>query len=82
MKVMMTIRAAQPPTVEQIRQKLGLSHTDVDQDFGVVEIDPDDQLYAFMVEEQKATQVSGTSGWEIKGPYSNPRIAPFGPPQE
>ena len=81
MKVMMTIRANVPPTLDELQKQLGLADADVDQQFGVVEIDPDDHLFSFMVEEHKAAQVSEQSGWEVKGPYSNPRIAPFGPVQ-
>ena len=81
MKVMMTVKADGSPTLKGIQQRFGLADSDVDQQFGVVEIDPQDHLFAIMIEEDKASQVSKNSNWEVKGPYSNPRIAPFGPPQ-
>ena len=78
-KVMMTLQWPHAPTVEEICGKLGLAKTDIDGDFGVVEVDPDDHLYTFMVDEQKASEIAQNTA-DVEGPYANPRIAPFGPP--
>lgn len=76
-KIMMTIRSDQPPTLADLRQRFGLGERDVDESFGVIEVDPVERLYTFMVEEAKARALQGEP--EVSGPYSNPRIAHFGP---
>lgn len=81
MKVMMTFRSDSPRTLQEIQQQFGLADAEVDHEFGVVEIDPEDHLFAFMVDENKAAQVSSDPNWSIKGPFSNPKIEPFGPPR-
>jgi len=81
-KVMMTIgTAGRSPSVEDIKQQFNLDDDEIDPDFGVVEIDPDANLYTVLVEEQAAAKVQPTREWTTAGPYANPRIAPFGPPE-
>lgn len=63
------------PTLEQIANRFGFDKKDLDEDFGVVEIDPQDNLYSILVEENAV--VPKEEG-DIKGPFSNPRIEPFG----
>jgi len=63
------------PTLEQVAQKFGFEKKDLDEDFGVVEIDPQDNLYSILVEE---TAIVPKDKENIKGPFSNPRIEPFG----
>jgi hypothetical protein len=77
----LTVRTQLPPTIEDLQRQFKLADADVDRDFGVVEIDPSDHLYAFMVDQSKAGQVTNDGSWDVKGPYSNPKIEPFGPPQ-
>ncbi len=62
------------PTLAQVAKKLGIEKKDIDEDFGVVEIDPQDNLYSILVEET-AVVLKDTKG--IEGPFSNPRIEPF-----
>jgi len=62
------------PTLEQVAQKFGFKNKDLDVDFGVVEIDPQDNLYSVLVEE---TAIVPKDAKNIKGPFSNPRIEPF-----
>ena len=52
---------------------------EIDAEFGVVPIDPDNHLYTVLVDEQASARVAGQPG--VEGPFSNPRIEPFGPPQ-
>ncbi len=85
---MVTIRCpGQPPTTAEVRSRYGLDPDDLDESFGVVEIDPNDALYAVLVNEAAAATIRGaTTGeqdqpWESRGPFANPRIAPFGPPE-
>ena len=81
-KVMMTIRWPQgQPSLEQIQKLFSLSDDEVDRDFGLIEVDPAEHLFTFLVEEASAAKVQPGAGWSVSGPYSNPRIEPFGPPQ-
>jgi hypothetical protein len=81
-KAMMTIRpTGDVPTLSEIQRQFGLTDDEVDHDFGVVGIDPSDRLFTFLVEETAARKVSSTDRWDIEGPYANPRIEPFGPPE-
>ena len=80
---MVTIRAADnPPTIEDLRRRYALREDEIDASFGVVEVDPADHLYAVLVEESAAAKIQPSESWTVEGPYSNPRIQPFGPPEE
>jgi hypothetical protein len=83
-KVMMTIKSNHVPSLEELQKQFELQVDDVDQSFGVIEIDSEQQLYTFMIEESKAIQLKDRfcdQGWlEYSGPYSNPKIDTFGPP--
>ena len=85
-KVMVTIRSAGPaPTLEQVRARYDLAEGDLDERFGVVEIAPGQGLYTVLVEESAAAMITGGGAgdgeWEVSGPFANPRIEPFGPPE-
>ena len=81
-KVMVTIKATDAaPTTEAIQRRHGLADDEIDRDFGVIDVDPDEHLYTILVEERVVAKLTGDPGWEVRGPYSNPRIAPFGLPQ-
>ncbi len=62
------------PTLEQVAKKFGFDKKDLDEDFGVIEIDPQDNLYSILVEENAIVPEDEK---DIKGPFSNPRIEPF-----
>jgi hypothetical protein len=65
-------------SLDQVRRALDLSADEVDDDFGVVEVDPKEHRYAVLVDEGAAARVPDAAG--VEGPFSNPRIEPFGPP--
>ena len=69
----------QEATVGQVAERLGLAPEEIDAEFGVVPIDPDNHLYTVLVEEQASARVAGQPG--VEGPFANPRIEPFGPPR-
>ncbi len=74
-KMLYTINwVGEKPTIKQVAQKFGFEEKDLDEDFGVVEIDPQDNLYSILVEE---TAVVPKDEKNIEGPFSNPRIEPF-----
>jgi hypothetical protein len=77
---MMTVKL--PPdkaTLAEVCRLLKLSPAEIDGSFGVVSIDPKQNLYAVMVEEKATQKLSRNK--RATGPFSNPRIAPFGPPK-
>jgi hypothetical protein len=81
-KVMMTLRSpAGPPSLAAIRERYGLRPEDLDERFGVVPIDPVDHAYTILVERDVVSRIVPGQGWEVEGPFSNPRIEPFGPPR-
>jgi hypothetical protein len=80
-KVMVSIVVRDgPPTPERIEQRFGLAAGAVDRSFGVIEVDDLASEYVILVEPETAERISSTGDWEVKGTFSNPRIAPFGPP--
>jgi hypothetical protein len=80
--LMVTIQAPEgAPDLESIKRRYGLADDEIDTDFGVVEIDPQDHSYTILVAEKAAKKVSSTDRWTVTGTYSNPRIEPVGPPE-
>lgn len=63
------------PSLEQVAEKLGITKGDLDEEYGLIEIDPEQKLYSVMVEE---SAVGERMSPDVKGPFSNPRIEPFG----
>ena len=81
-KLMITLQiAGKAPTIDDIQTRYGLTDDEIDKSFGVVEIDPEDSLYTILVEETAVAKVKPSEEIDVKGPYANPRIAPFGPPE-
>jgi hypothetical protein len=81
-KVMMSIQWPQgQPTLEGIKQLFSLSDDEVDREFGLIEVDPAEHIFTFLVEATSVAKVHPGPGWSVSGPFSNPRIEPFGPPQ-
>jgi len=75
-KVMVNLRLPKPLSVAEVRQQFGLDENQIDKNFGVVEIDPRENLYTVLVD-PSATSRLGQAGADYSGPYSNPRIATF-----
>lgn len=72
------------PRLEDVMSSYGLESGEVDEDYGVVEIDPADSSYVILVEESAMAKLEGSDESEQAdqgGTFSNPRIEPFGPPQ-
>jgi hypothetical protein len=79
-RVMVTLRLApEQATLEEVRQRLGLTPEEVDSAFGVVNISPAEHLYTILVDEAAAGRIAGAE--PVEGVYGNPRVEPFGPPE-
>ncbi len=73
-----------PPTLQEVCEKYGLRLDEVDAEFGVIAIDPEADLYTILVDETASWRIGGQGGSDAEGwqgPFSNPRIEPFGPPK-
>ena len=79
-KLMLTVKLEpEHATLEDARRRLGLEADELDPDFGVVNVDPEQDLYAILADERTAQKLSQQP--EVQGPYANPVIEPFGPPK-
>ena len=79
-KVMVTFEATQPPSIDDLKRRFGLTDGEIDEAFGVIEIDPDARAYTIRVEESAARRITGGAESSARGPFADPKIEPFGPP--
>ncbi|HEY7299519.1 MAG TPA: hypothetical protein VH684_16555 [Xanthobacteraceae bacterium] len=80
---LMTVTIPQgAPSIAAAAKQLGVKPEDIDAAYGVVPVDPGRGLYAVQVRADRLPRQpqSGREGYQ--GPWSNPRIEPFGPIQE
>lgn len=80
--VLMTIACPEgAPGLDRAAELLGVPTAEMDRSFGVVVLDPQRGLYAVQVHETAIRErpASDADDEAVKGPFSNPRIAPFGP---
>jgi hypothetical protein len=79
-KALMTVQSENgPPTLEAAARQLDVVVEAVDASYGVVPIDPKQGLYSVQVD---AAQLPNESPMDelYRGPFSSPRIEPFGGP--
>jgi len=78
-KLMMTLRWKDEaaPTLASVASKYGISTDDLDERFGVVEIDPRERLYTILIEAEAAGRIDPRYRDDLEGPFSNPRIEPM-----
>lgn len=69
----------EPPTLSQVVERFALDPSAVDERFGVVEIDPDEHLFALRLDPSQAAKLGATEGAD--GPFADPEIGVFGPPR-
>ena len=67
------------PTIESVCAEHGLKAEEIDRDFGVIAVSPDEHVYTILIEENAAARLDPARK-PLAGPFSNPRIEPFGPP--
>ena len=80
-KVMVTLRLdPEQASLDEVRRLLDLAADEVDPGFGVVNISPAEHLYTILVDPAAATRIGDAP--QVEGVFSNPRIEPFGPPEE
>ncbi|HMG47367.1 MAG TPA: hypothetical protein VK614_07905 [Allosphingosinicella sp.] len=74
------------PTLAEAAATVGLDIAELDPEFGVIATDPDAGLYTIKVQAdaaeraREALAARGVGG--VEGIFSNPKIAPFGPPED
>lgn len=79
-KMMVTLRLdPDDASISEVRKKLGIKPEQIDESFGVIDVSPQEHLYAVLLDEEVATAVRDKP--DVEGAYSNPKIEPFGPPQ-
>jgi hypothetical protein len=77
--MLMTVHGTDgPPTLAEAAEELGIVVDDLDSRFGVVATDPEKGLYTVQLREGRQPPKWDESK-PYQGPYSNPKIAPFGP---
>lgn len=78
-KVMYQFRSDAEPDLVSAANIIGVTPSDLDGDFGVIQTSRLDRLYTVLVRESALPQRERHSAHE--GPFSDPAIAPFGPVQ-
>ncbi len=74
--VMITLQLQpEQASLEVILGLLGLAEDEVDQRFGVVNINPSEHLYTILVEEEEAAERVRDAG-PVRGVFSKPKIEP------
>ena len=73
------------PTLAEAAKALGLEESELDPEFGVIETDSVRHLFALRVEETAASRAAAAirarASGDAEGVFSDPKIAPFGPPE-
>ncbi|MET8449736.1 hypothetical protein [Streptomyces sp. NPDC005209] len=80
--VLVTVTLPAGATLGDALRRYDLTPDQVDQEYGLVSVDPAQGLYALLVTADAAERITGTPGTPgAAGPYANPSIEPYGPPQ-
>lgn len=81
---MINLRGLPPnATLEDAAKWLHVEVGDLDETFGVINVDPADGVHTVLIEESALQKLPGgaaSQGDSVDGPFSNPLIQPFGPP--
>lgn len=79
--VMMTVQGWQcPPSIEQVAKQLLVAPSAIDWHFGVILVDPERKIYTVRVDKSQIPE-GEPQAKGVSGPFSDPKIAPFGPPE-
>ena len=82
MELMTMVAPRGAPSLAEAARHFGVAVEDMDATFGVVPVDPERGLYAVRVRAGKLPAQLGGAATDYRGPFSDPKIAPFGPVQE
>jgi hypothetical protein len=79
--VMMTLGGwEQAPSLQQAAEQLHVAPEALDPTFGVVLVDPARHIFTVRVD-RSALADAGTSEKDVNGPFADPGISTFGPPE-
>ncbi len=89
-RVMFQFKDSGPvPSLHDVAKRFGVRLEDLDPEFGVIGTDPAAGLYCVMIDSRAAATAeaalraqTSTQRDPAEGIFSNPRIEPFGPPEE
>jgi hypothetical protein len=75
-----------PPSVDEVRRLFDLKSEDIDTQFGVIATDPAKGIYTVLIDAKTRKRVEAVLATRphdpTEGIFANPRIEPFGPPEE
>lgn len=77
--LMTVTKAAGQPTLEEAAEQLGVPPDRLNREFGVVPVDVSKGLYTVEMDADVAADRQVQTPYD--GPYSNPQIEDFGPPE-
>jgi hypothetical protein len=79
-KLLFTLtRKRSEASLDSVKRDLDLDDEEIDSQYGLVAIEPEKDRYAILVEASASSRLAALPG--VEGPFANPRIEPFGPPQ-
>jgi hypothetical protein len=74
------------PSVDEVCQLFNLKADEIDKQFGVIATDPTEGLYTVLVDPKASQRVNAVLDTRprdsAEGIFANPRIEPFGPPEQ
>jgi hypothetical protein len=75
-----------PPSVAEVCRLFNLEPDELDVQFGIIATDPADGLYTVLIDAKALKRVEATLATRPREPgegiFANPRIEPFGPPEQ
>ncbi len=79
--VMMNVQCLEnEPSIDVVAEKLNVTASAIDTKFGIILVDLERHIYTVRVDKDQLPKDMPQSE-EVSGPYSDPKIAPFGTPE-
>lgn len=80
--VMMNVECpGDKPSIAVVARKLNVSVSAIDTKFGVILVDVKRHIYTVRVDKDQLPEDMQQQSEGVSGPYSDPKIAPFGTPE-
>ena len=74
------------PSLGDVCRLFNIKSDEIDAEFGVIATDPNNGIYTVLIDAKASERVESVLATRPKDPaegiFSNPRIEPFGPPEE